>query len=162
MDIRQCIWHIFGKVGYFWRFSSTSVLAATRCCPIMKLISDYKFGFYTSKMNEICLHRHWLYFSSIILSFGQCVRWLIAIFVLNSSEVISFFGNVLVTHWVSIHLWKRSLRWKIVESWPRGHTSSEAATLFGEKFTYLVAKVAKGGLISESFSLWHKSSEIGA
>ena len=28
--------------------------------------------FYTSKMNEICLHCHLLYFSSIILSFGQC------------------------------------------------------------------------------------------
>ena len=24
-------------------------------------------------MNEICLHCHWLYFSSIILCFGQCV-----------------------------------------------------------------------------------------
>ena len=41
----------------------------------MKLIFDYKFRFYTSKMNEICLHCHLLYFSSIILSFGQCVRW---------------------------------------------------------------------------------------
>jgi hypothetical protein len=30
----------------------------------------YKFRFYTSKLNEICLHCHWLYFSSII-SFGQ-------------------------------------------------------------------------------------------
>ena len=39
----------------------------------MKLIFDYKFRFYTSKMNEICLHCHWLYFSSIILCFGQCV-----------------------------------------------------------------------------------------
>ena len=26
-----CIWHIFGKSGYFWLFSSTSALAATRC-----------------------------------------------------------------------------------------------------------------------------------
>jgi hypothetical protein len=33
----------------------------------------YKFRFYTSKMNEICLHRLWLYFSSIILCFGQCI-----------------------------------------------------------------------------------------
>ena len=32
----------------------------------------YIFRFYTSKINEICLHCHWLYFSSIILSFGQC------------------------------------------------------------------------------------------
>ena len=39
----------------------------------MKLIFDNKFRFYTSKMNEICLHCHWLCFSSIILSFGQCV-----------------------------------------------------------------------------------------
>ena len=31
----------------------------------MKLISDYTFRFHTSKMNEICLHCHWLYFSSI-------------------------------------------------------------------------------------------------
>jgi hypothetical protein len=37
-----------------------------------EIIFDYKFRFYTSKMNEICLHCHWLYFSSIILSFGQC------------------------------------------------------------------------------------------
>ena len=37
----------------------------------MKLIFDYKFRFYTSKLNEICLHCHWLYFSSIIMSFGQ-------------------------------------------------------------------------------------------
>ena len=42
----------------------------------MKLIFDYKFRFYTSKMNEICLYCHLLYFSSIILSFGHCVlRW---------------------------------------------------------------------------------------
>ena len=39
----------------------------------MKLIFDYKFRFHTSKMNEICLHCHLLYFSSIVLSFGQCV-----------------------------------------------------------------------------------------
>ena len=38
----------------------------------MKFIFDYKFRFYTSKMNEICLHCHLFYFSSIILSFGQC------------------------------------------------------------------------------------------
>ena len=25
-------------------------------------------------MNEICLHCHWLYFSSIILSFEQCLK----------------------------------------------------------------------------------------
>ena len=36
----------------------------------MKSIFDYKFRFYTSKMNEVCLHCHLLYFSSIILSFG--------------------------------------------------------------------------------------------
>ena len=40
-------------------------------CPIMKSIFDYKFRFYTLKMNEICLHCHLLYFSSIILSFGH-------------------------------------------------------------------------------------------
>ena len=39
----------------------------------MKSIFDYKFRFYTSKLNEICLQCHLLYFSSIILSFGQCV-----------------------------------------------------------------------------------------
>ena len=38
----------------------------------MKLIFDYKFRFYTSKMNDICLHCHWLFFSSIILNFEQC------------------------------------------------------------------------------------------
>ena len=31
----------------------------------MKLIFDYKFRYYTSKMNEICLHCHLLYFSSM-------------------------------------------------------------------------------------------------
>ena len=40
----------------------------------MKLIFDYKFRLYTSKLNEICLHCHWLYFSPIIMSFGQGVR----------------------------------------------------------------------------------------
>ena len=43
----------------------------------MKLIFDYKFRFYTSKMNEICLHCHLLYFSSIILRFGQCAATII-------------------------------------------------------------------------------------
>ena len=47
----------------------------------MKLIFDYKFRFYTSKMNEICLHCHWLYFSSIILSYGQCGQSLIRNFI---------------------------------------------------------------------------------
>jgi hypothetical protein len=28
----------------------------------MKLNLDYKFRFYTSRINEICLHCHWLYF----------------------------------------------------------------------------------------------------
>ena len=37
----------------------------------MKLIFDYKFRFYTSKMNEIFLYYHWLYFSSFILCLGQ-------------------------------------------------------------------------------------------
>ena len=37
----------------------------------MKSIFDYKFKFYTSKMNEICLYYHWLYFSSMTMSFGQ-------------------------------------------------------------------------------------------
>ena len=39
----------------------------------MKLFFDYKFIFYMSKMNEICLHCHWLYFSSITMSFGEGV-----------------------------------------------------------------------------------------
>ena len=34
----------------------------------------YEFRFYTSKLNEICPHCHWLYFSSIILSFRQGVQ----------------------------------------------------------------------------------------
>ena len=39
----------------------------------MKLIFDYKFRFYLSKMNEICLHCHQLYLSLIIfMGFGQC------------------------------------------------------------------------------------------
>ena len=37
----------------------------------MTLFFDYKFRFHTSKMNEIYLHCHWLYFSCVILSFGQ-------------------------------------------------------------------------------------------
>ena len=43
----------------------------------MKLIFYCKFRFYTSKLNEICLHCHWLYFSSIIISFGQGGIWVI-------------------------------------------------------------------------------------
>ena len=41
----------------------------------MKSIFDYKFRFYTSKMNEICLHCHLLYFSSIILIQFQTMCW---------------------------------------------------------------------------------------
>ena len=44
-------------------------------CPIMKLNFDYKFRFYKSKINEICLHCHLLYFYSIILSFEQCATF---------------------------------------------------------------------------------------
>ena len=45
----------------------------------MKSNFDHKFRFYASKINEICLHCHWLYFSSFILSFRQCVRWQVTI-----------------------------------------------------------------------------------
>ena len=45
------IWYFFGKLGSFWLFSSTSVLAAPAW---------------------ICHHCHWLYFCSFILSFRQC------------------------------------------------------------------------------------------
>ena len=38
----------------------------------MKLIFGDEFIFYTSSMYEICLHCHWLGFSSFILNFGQC------------------------------------------------------------------------------------------
>ena len=41
-------------------------------CQIMKLISDYKFRFYTSRIIEFCLQCHWFYFSSFILSLGHC------------------------------------------------------------------------------------------
>ena len=43
--------------------------------PIMKLIFDFKFRFYNLKINEICLHCHLLYFSSIILIFGPLRRF---------------------------------------------------------------------------------------
>ena len=33
----------------------------------MKSFFENKFRFYTPKMNRICLHCHWLYFSSILL-----------------------------------------------------------------------------------------------
>jgi hypothetical protein len=42
----------------------------------MKLIFDYKFRFFRffiSNINQICFHFHCLFFSSIILSFKQCV-----------------------------------------------------------------------------------------
>ena len=38
----------------------------------MKLFFCHEFTFYTSSMYEICLHCHWLGFSSITLNFGQC------------------------------------------------------------------------------------------
>ena len=38
----------------------------------MKLIYSDEFIFYTSTMYEICLHCHWLCYSSFILNFGQC------------------------------------------------------------------------------------------
>ena len=40
----------------------------------MKLIFGCEFIFYTSSMYEICLHCHWLSFSSFILNFGQCAK----------------------------------------------------------------------------------------
>ena len=53
----------------------------------MKLIFDYKFRFYTSKMHEICLHCHWLYFSSIIMSFGQGdIYWMFVIHGLTDND----------------------------------------------------------------------------
>ena len=54
------------------KFSKNVPNAPWLWCPIMKLIFYYKFRFYTSRMIEICLYCHWLYFSSFILSFGQC------------------------------------------------------------------------------------------
>ena len=41
----------------------------------MKLIYGDEFIFYTSSMYEICLHCHWLGFSSFILNFEQCGEW---------------------------------------------------------------------------------------
>ena len=49
-----------------YKYQLMTVFCDTHC-PIMKLIFDYKFRFYTSRMNEICLHCHRLFFSSIIL-----------------------------------------------------------------------------------------------
>ena len=42
-------------------------------------------------MNEICLHCHWLYFSSIILSFRQCV---ISIIFLGGKSIESNLKNL--------------------------------------------------------------------
>ena len=39
----------------------------------MKLIFVDEFIFYTSSIYEVCIHCHWLGFSSFILNFGQCV-----------------------------------------------------------------------------------------
>ena len=41
---------------------------------LWNLFFYYEFRFYTSKLNDICPHCHWLYFSSIILSFRQGVQ----------------------------------------------------------------------------------------
>ena len=41
----------------------------------MKLIFGDEFIFYTSSMYEICLHCHWLGFSSFILNFGKCTHF---------------------------------------------------------------------------------------
>jgi len=54
-----CIWHTFGKLGYFWLFLSSSIDS---------------IWFLTSNMNQICFHFQWLFFSSIILSFEQCMN----------------------------------------------------------------------------------------
>ena len=37
-----------------------------------EIVFCHEFTFYTSSMYEICLHCHWLGFSSITLNFGQC------------------------------------------------------------------------------------------
>ena len=42
--------------------------------PNYEIIFCHKFTFYTSSIYEICLHCHWLGFSSIILNFEQCER----------------------------------------------------------------------------------------
>jgi hypothetical protein len=67
----------------------------------MKLIFDYKFRFYTSKMNEICLHCHLLYFFSIILSFGHCGYSLHerVLFFLHCSELRCIW---VLVHWVAL------------------------------------------------------------
>ena len=57
------IWDIFRKLGYFWLF-----------LPVQAFCFSHQMlpALYTSNMNEICLHCHWLGFSSFILNFGQC------------------------------------------------------------------------------------------
>ena len=55
----------------------------------------HQFRFYTSKMNEICLHCHWLYFSSIIMSFGQGVFLSETPLPVNSTTVLVLLPNTL-------------------------------------------------------------------
>ena len=99
MDIRVRV-HLahFRKIRVFWALFECSSAGNIWLLPVLKCLKraknilifqkcakctqtlrsnheinfDYKLRFYISKMNEICLRCHWFYFSSIILSFGQC------------------------------------------------------------------------------------------
>ena len=65
---------------------------------------DYKFRFYASKMNEICLHFHLLYFSSIILSFGKCnVRSLLSYYKYIVASNEDCLVSVLKDTWMQQH-----------------------------------------------------------
>ena len=85
----------------------------------MKLFFYYKFRFYTSKLNEICLHCHWLYFSSIIMSFGQgdhpCLSYFTALFLYFLPIFIcriSHTTNVHVGYKRTHHLDEDQPRWR--------------------------------------------------
>ena len=94
-----CIWHIFRKLGYFWLFLRAPVQATSgdknktlvlepskraknnpiskKCAKcVLALMSNYEIDFWWwiyilhFKLYEICLHCHWLGFSSFILNFG--------------------------------------------------------------------------------------------
>ena len=56
-----------------------------------------KFRFYTSRMNEFCLHCHWLYFFPFILSFGQCVMSVRHLFI-KMLGIESIHSKVAINH----------------------------------------------------------------
>ena len=73
----------------------------------MKLIFGDEFKFYTSSMYEICLHCHWLSFSSFKLNFGQCAFFLMT----NHLSWISQ-GPIIAVQRDMVRIWRIWRTWR--------------------------------------------------